>query len=117
MERKFFKNLKPCSDDYHYTKDFLNIAKNFVTKQLTEEFEVSKADQIDLLNKSVEYFKTHETFEKKEFEEIVFQDKGIIKSFRNFDEQYRETNDVEIADSFDVSVPALKNKLRFLKAY
>jgi hypothetical protein len=114
--KESFLNLKPCSDDYHYTKDFLNIAKNFVTKQLTEEFEVSKADQIDLLNKSVEYFKTHETFEKKEFEEIVFQDKGIIKSFRNFDEQYRETNDVEIADSFDVSAPALKKQAKIFKS-
>ncbi len=75
-----FLQLKACRDEYHLTKEFLGITKNFVTQQLSEEFEVSKADQIDLLNRSVAYFKTHDTFDKQEFEEEVFQDNGLIKS-------------------------------------
>ena len=70
-----FLQLKPCQDEYHQTKEFLNITKNYVTKQLAEEFEVSKAEQIDLLNRSVEYFKTHDTFDKKDFEKEVFHNK------------------------------------------
>ncbi len=111
-----FLQLKPCSDDYHHTKEFMNIAKNFVTKQLTEEFEVSRADQIDLLNRSVEYFKTNDTFDKKDFEKQVFQEDGIIKSFRNFDETYRENNDIEANDSFDISAQAVKNQARVFKS-
>lgn len=30
----------------------------------SEEFEVRKADKIDLLNSFVEYFKTHDSFDK-----------------------------------------------------
>lgn len=111
-----FLNIKPASDGYHFTKDFLSITRNFVTKQLDEEFEVTKADKIDLLNRSVEYFKTHESFDKREFEKEVFQDSGIIKSFRNFDSNYRQENEIELTDNFDISPQAVKKQARVFKS-
>lgn len=114
--RETFLNLKPCRDEYHYTKDFLSIARDYVTKQLHEDFEVNRTDQIDLLNKSVEYFKTHDNFDKNEFEKEVFQDKGVIKSFREFDKSYREVNEVEIEDSFEISPQAVKKQNRIFKS-
>ncbi|GAB2488460.1 nucleoid-associated protein [Algoriphagus taiwanensis] len=111
-----FLKLKPIANEFHQTNQFLGITKKFVTKQLDEEFEVSKADKIDLLNRSVEYFKTHETFDKKEFEEEVFQDSGIINSFRNFDSTYRQENEIEITDSFDISPQAVKKQTRVFKS-
>jgi hypothetical protein len=111
-----FLGVKNLNNEFHQTNQFLGIAKNFVTKQLDEEFEVSKADKIDLLNRSVEYFKTHETFDKKEFEQEVFQDSGIIKSFRNFDNNYRQENEIEITDSFDISPQAVKKQARVFKS-
>ena len=38
------------------------LAKNFVTKELPKKFEVSKADQIDLLNKSLDFFQRERNF-------------------------------------------------------
>jgi hypothetical protein len=114
--RETFLNIKPCRDEYHYTKEFLNIARDYVTKQLHEDFEVNKADQIDLLNKSVEYFKKHENFDKNEFEKEVFQDKGVIKSFREFDQSYREVNEIEIEDQFEISPQAVKKQNRIFKS-
>lgn len=111
-----FLQLKPVANEFHQTNQFLGIAKNFVTKQLDEDFEVSKADKIDLLNRSVEYFKTHESFDKKEFEKEVFQDAGIIKSFRNFDSIYREENEIELTDNFDISPQAVKKQARVFKS-
>lgn len=111
-----FLKVKPISTEFHQTNQFLGIAKNFVTKQLSEEFEVSKADKIDLLNRSVEYFKTHESFDKKEFEKEVFQDTGIIKSFRNFDSTYREENEIELTDNFEISPQAVKKQARVFKS-
>jgi hypothetical protein len=58
-----FLSVQPIKNDYLQTNQFLGIAKNYVTQQLAEEFEVSKADQIDLLNRSVQYFKTHDEFD------------------------------------------------------
>lgn len=114
--RDNFLALNQISNEFHQTNQFLGIAKNFVTKQLDEEFEVTKADKIDLLNRSVEYFKTHEIFDKKEFEDEVFQDSGIIKSFRNFDNTYRQENEIEITDSFDISPQAVKKQARVFKS-
>ncbi len=111
-----FLQLKPCSDDYHYTKEFLNITKNYVTEKLSEEFEVSKADKIDLLNRSVAYFKSHDSFDKEDFEQEVFQDKNIIKSFQNFDTIYREENEIELEDNFDISSQAVKKQARVFKS-
>ncbi|MBL7890223.1 MAG: nucleoid-associated protein [Bacteroidia bacterium] len=119
-EAQFWKDtflmLKPCADEYHHTKQFLDITKNYVTKQLTEEFEVSKADQIDVLNRSMQYFKNHETFDKQEFEKEVLQDAGVIKSFRKYDETFREENDIELDDTFDISTQAVKKQARIFKS-
>lgn len=120
IETEYWQNdfigQKTKNDNVNSTNNFLTLTKNFVTKQLDEEFEVTKADKIDLLNRSVEYFKTHETFDKKEFEEEVFQDSGIIKSFRNFDNTYRQENEIEITDSFDISPQAVKKQARVFKS-
>lgn len=111
-----FLQIKSIKDDYHQTKDFMNITKEFVTRHLTEEFEVSKADQIDILNRSVAYFKSHENFDKSEFEEEIFHEADVIESFRNFDSDYREVNDIAIADSFDISNQAVKKQARIFKS-
>ncbi len=111
-----FLNLKPIATDFHQTSQFLGIAKNFVTKQLDVMFEVSKTDKIEMLNRSVEYFQTHESFDKKEFEQGVFQDSDIRKSFRNFDITYRQENEIEITDNFDISPKAVKKYSRVFKS-
>lgn len=111
-----FLSVQPKKNEYHQTNQFLGIAKNFVTKQLSEEFEVSKADQIDYLNRSVDYFKTHDTFDKQEFEKDVFGDRNVIKSFQQFDEVYRQENEVELADNFEISVQAVKKQARVFKS-
>jgi hypothetical protein len=111
-----FLQVKPCNDDYHNTKNFMVIAKDFVTKQLPEEIELSKADQINLLNGTVEYFKKNEKFDKKDFENQVFKDKAIIESFNNFDETYRESRSIDSMENFDISPNAVKKQSKVLKS-
>lgn len=111
-----FLNLKPCNDNYHSTKEFLNIAKTFVKEQVPDEFNTGKTDQIDLLNKSVDYFKSHDTFDKKEFEEKVFENDAMAESFRKFDDEYRTNNQVEIGENFQISSQALKKQSKGFKS-
>lgn len=113
--RDDFLMLKEKSDGYHFTNEVLTIAKKYVTKQLSEEFEVSKADQIDLLNRSMEYFKSNDSFDKKEFEKTVFQDQGMIKSFRKFNDEYRNEHSLNELDDFDISKSAVKKQNRAFK--
>lgn len=111
-----FLRIKPRSDEFHHTRNFLNLAKDFVTQGLSENFEVNKADQIDLLNRSVEYFKTNDVFEKEKFEQEVFQEPAMIKAFQNFDETYRIENQYTIEDNFEISAPAVKKQAKVFKS-
>jgi hypothetical protein len=111
-----FLGIRPVKNEFHQTEQFLGITKQFITRQLTEDFEVSKADQIDLLNRSVKYFKNHDSFDKNEFEEEVFEDKNVIQSFQNFDKAYREEYEVELSDNFGISEQAVKKQSRVFKS-
>ncbi len=110
-----FLRIKPASDNYHNTNDFLAITKQFLTKKLPDDFEVSKSEQIDLLNRSVEYFKKNEFFDKEEFEETVFEDENVIESFREYDDSYRKENEIELEDQFEISSNAVKKQSRAFK--
>lgn len=111
-----FLKVKPISNEYHQTNQFLNIAKTFVTKQLSEEFDVSKGNKIEILNRSVEFFRTHNTFEMQAFENEVFEDESIKQSFRVFDQTYRGENEIELSGSFEISPKAVKKQSRALKS-
>ncbi|SFB27797.1 nucleoid-associated protein [Algoriphagus aquimarinus] len=110
-----FLGVQPIKNDFHQTNQFLGIAKQFVTKQLSKDFEVSKTDKIDFLNRSVDYFKKHETFDKQEFESEVFADSSVIESFRKFDQTYRQEKEVEVSDNFEISAQAVKKQARVFR--
>ncbi len=103
-------------DHINNTNHFLQMTKSYITEQLPEEFEVSKADQIDLLNKSIGYFKGHEEFDKVEFEQEVFGDAEAIKSFRYFDNQYQDEMDLELMDNFKIASNSVKKQARIFKS-
>jgi len=111
-----FIHHKAKNDFVNNTTNFLTLTKEFITEQIPQEYEVSKADQIDLLNRSVDYFKSHDTFDKNEFEETVFQDKGIIKSFRSFDQNFQQQHELDLSESFEISTQAVKKQSRAFKS-
>lgn len=114
--RETFLNVQPQANEYFQTNQFLSLTKQFIAKQLPQEYEIAKTDQIDLLNKSVEYFRANESFDKKKFEKEVFEDSGMIKSFRKFETSYSETNDYDVPDRFDISTQAVKKQARVFKS-
>lgn len=111
-----FLNIRPASDNYQFTKAFLSITKDFVTKNLPENFEVTKADQIDLLNRSVQYFKSHDSFDKDDFENEIFHNSEVKESFQKYDSAYRMDNEIELAESFAISQQAVKKQARIFKS-
>jgi hypothetical protein len=111
-----FIKVKLKQDYVNNTKQFLSLAKTFVTSQFPSEFESTKADQIDLLNRSVEYFRKNENFDKQSFEQEVFQDSDVIKSFQTFDSKYREDNEIQIANDFLISPQVVKKQAKIFKS-
>ncbi len=62
-----FLHVRQRRDEFYDTTNILTMCKSFVTKELPEQFEVSRADQVDMLNRSVAFFKENETFEMGDF--------------------------------------------------
>lgn len=111
-----FIQAKPKQDFVNQTHRVLQLTKNYIVKQIEEDFEVSKADKIDLLNKSVQYFKNHEQFEQEDFEKEVFDDESVIESFRNYNQLNTSEADIQITDSFQISQQAVKKQTRNFKS-
>ncbi|WP_205500720.1 nucleoid-associated protein [Rufibacter psychrotolerans] len=114
--RENFLGLTQINNEFHQTNHVLNLAKEFISERLSEEFEVEKTDQIVLLNKSVEYFNKHETYDKEEFVAEVFGQPDLIESFNNYDTEYRQNYDIELEDSFEISPQAVKKQARVFKS-
>ena len=111
-----FLKLKVRNDNYNQTQNVIGVYKNFVTKKLDDDFEVSKTDKIDLLNRSMKYFKEKETFDIDEFSNEVIANKEGIESFKNYKKSYEEEFDTAIADNFDISTAAVKKQAKNFKS-
>jgi len=111
-----FLHVRPRKDEYYNTHNVLSLCKNFVTKELPQQFDVQKADQADLLNRSVQFFKEKDSFDMEEFTNEVFAQPEVIDSFNKYKENYEQDRDLEIADSFTISESAVKKQARAFKS-
>lgn len=111
-----FLKLSIRNDSYNQTSTALGVYKDFITNKVDEEFELTKADKIDLLNKSMKYFKEKESFDLDEFSNEVIGNPDAIASFKAYKTSYEQEFDTEINDSFDISSAAVKTQSRKFKS-
>lgn len=114
--RTDFLSIVVRQDNYFQTKNLLTICKEFVKEKLSEEFEVTKAEKIDLLNKSLDYFKKNEDFELNDFAKDVFEEPEVIKSFKKFKKEFQNESEIEVEDSFDINSAAVKKQSKVFKS-
>ncbi len=111
-----FLNVMQRVDESFYTEQVISMCKDFVTEKMPEEYEISKADQADLLNKSSEYIKEQDRFDINEYAEKVLGDSAVVESFKEYKSDYEECNQVEIEDEFSLDEEVVKKKARNLKS-
>jgi hypothetical protein len=111
-----FLKLRVRNDEYTQTNNVMGIYKQFVTKQVDEVFEVSKADKIDLLNRSINYFKANTEFDLDTFSNEVIAHPDGIREFKRFKQQQEEELETPIADRFEINGAAFKKQLRTYKS-
>ncbi len=110
--KKDFLNIKLKQDPINNTSKLLTLTKSFITESLPEQFEIEKADQIDLLNRSANYFKKKEEFTMQEFEDEVLQDRQVIDAFQSYDKGEL----LGINRGFEISQQAVKRQARIFKS-
>lgn len=111
-----FLNIVPRHDEYYQTKNILNYVENFVSNALPDTFDINRADQVNLLNKTLEYFKENDDFDWDDFSKEVFEAKELVQEFNSYKDNFEENNEVELADSFAINMPAVKKQARYLKS-
>lgn len=110
-----FLHVQQIKDAYSHTKNMMSLTKSFVTKGLSQSEEISKKDKIDLLNKSLQYFKENDSFNINDFEEEVIANPDMITKFRSYKEEYESTRNINIENEFPLSESAFKKQQRSYK--
>ena len=111
-----FLQVRQRQDVFFKTQSAIKMCKEFVTDKMPQEFELDKADQAEILNKSKSFFKAHENFDFDDFTSEVMQEPQIIESFKNHKRDYETSNQIQFEDSFDISAPAVKKTSRVFKS-
>ncbi|MCO4294583.1 nucleoid-associated protein [Solitalea sp. MAHUQ-68] len=111
-----FLKVKRREDTYLQTENYVDLCTSFINTKLTESFDVSRADQIDLLNKSANYFKEKERFDFDEFTEEVILQPAVIETFKEFKSQFETNHELSLPDSFEISNQAFKKQSKIFKS-
>ncbi|HLD54156.1 MAG TPA: hypothetical protein VJA82_12680 [Sediminibacterium sp.] len=111
-----FLQAAPIINSYHNTNETLGMCKLFISNELTEHFDTNKTDQIDMLQRSMDYFKTHDQFQIDEFSKEVLYHPEVIDSFTQYKQQYEVAKQVNIEDEFAINPAAIQKQQRHFKS-
>ncbi len=111
-----FLNVKMKENAYFHTSNFIDICKGFCEEILTENNNVSKQDQMFMLNTSTGFFKEKDKFDFKEFEKEILKSNDIKEAFCDYRKTYNDKMDLTAIDEFDVSATAVKKNQKYMKS-
>jgi hypothetical protein len=111
-----FLQVEAYNDSYHNTDKYLSLCKSFVTNEYADKFDITKSDQMDMLNRSMDYFKTKEQFRLDDFTSEVIHHPEVVDSFIRFKDNFESANKYEIQDEFDINLPAVKKQAKVFKS-
>jgi hypothetical protein len=112
---KDFLQVEPVANDYHFTNEYLQVVKQFATQEMPEHFEVTKGQQIDLMQRSLDYFKEKEQFNLEEFTNEVIQYPEMVNQFAEFKDNYARSKSIEFENEFDIDLAAVKKQGKSFK--
>lgn len=114
--KESFLGLSQRVTNYSQTNSLLATTKAFVSEALDDEFELAGPQKLELLNRSMEWMQSQETFDRAQFEQDVFRDPEVIRSYQRFSREKLGTADPGYDDNFTISAPAVKKQARVYKS-
>ena len=103
-----FLSIRMRNDEYSKTGSYMQVYKKFIEEKLEDGFVMEKADKIELLNRSVHYFKEKEQFNQEEFNDQVIANPEAASLFQEYRKTSFEEMDTFVEDSFAISDQAVK---------
>lgn len=114
--RNQFLGIQLRFESEFQTKHLLNRAKEFIGGKLPSEIDLNRIDQIDLIEKSAEFFKSHENFILDDFTRSVFEDDSISESFNAYKHKFEEKAGIPHLNQFVIAPHVAKKELRGFKS-
>lgn len=112
-----FLRIKHREDDYHKTQQYMEVCRSFVKDVFNTSNNIAKPDQIELLNRSKDYFLKNHSFVQEDFEEKVIGQPEVIEAFKEYREQYVEQHQIELPeDNFEINYQAAKKNSSMFKS-
>jgi len=111
-----FLRIQQRQDQYFNTESTMSLYKTYVVEHLPEQYNVTKADQADMLNRSMAFFKEKQHFDQETFNNEVLHHQDFIESFDKYKQHYAAERDIEIAENFSISPAAVKSQNRAYKS-
>lgn len=111
-----FLQVAPVADNYHFTSEVLSMCRQFVTQELPAHFDITKGQQIDLMHKSLDYFKEKEQFNLSAFTNEIMPHQEMAAQFAEFTDQYAKSRNVAFDDEFDIHLSAVKKQSKVFKS-
>ena len=109
-----FLKVKPLEDEYYRTNQYLDMVKNFAIEGHPAD---DKSERVDLLNRTMGYFKEKDSFDEEEFQEIVLQAPETREAFDSYKSHYASTHELDgFQDEFEISSPAVKQAKRGIRS-
>ncbi|MBQ4420499.1 MAG: nucleoid-associated protein [Bacteroidales bacterium] len=111
-----FLSLRQRQDSFFKTENMLSLCKNFVVDYLPQEYEMTKADQAEILNKTSAYFKENKNFDTETFSDKVMENDDLKDKFKLYKGAYEKEYEMNLDDSFILNEEALKKASRYLRS-
>lgn len=110
-----FLGLKLREDNFYHTLNYLDMCKDFLHESYGDNQNIPKADQIDFMNKSINFFKEQKEFDEEKFKQEVIDSEPVLDVFDQFKDYYQQQKEKEIAVNFDINKDAVKGEQRYFK--
>ncbi len=111
-----FLNLKPREDKYFFTNNYLQLCKGFVGEVFNDENNVPRPDQIDLMNRSIDFFAKNPNFDERTFEKEVIRQPEVIDAFQDYKTFFEAEKQLPLIDTFEISKDAVKEEKKYFKS-
>lgn len=105
------------NDDYHATKNYIELTKSFVKDRLQPLYDIDKTEEAGILHRSKEFFKKVERFEEEEYaDRVFFENDKVIDAFKEFREEVNKERITPLEATFFVSNSAVKKHAKYFRS-
>lgn len=112
-----FLEVEQRREHYFFTDNYLDVCRGFVEHVYNDENEVPRTEQIDMLNKSIAFFKENTMFNEDRYkDQVMGGNTSVISAFDQYKANYEAETGLALEQEFKVAQSAVKKQSRAFKS-